>query len=573
MDNQQNNTDNQSMLPVGTVLRKIYRIDKYLSSGGFGNTYVGFNTQFEERIAIKEFFMRGVSARDDDQTSVSISDVDNSSSFFEQKEKFKKEAKRIRKFKNDHIVGVYDFFEENGTAYYVMEYVDGESLRDRIDRTGAPISEQEVWKMLPQILDALRAMHNAGLWHLDLKPGNIMVTKTGDVKLIDFGASKQINQQGGAAGGTAIAYTSGFAPREQMERSAEKFGPWTDIYALGATVYALLTGKCPPMPTEIDDDESEDKHNAFASLGDAGKPMKDLVVWMMQTNRKCRPQSIDEIIGKYEDKLGIAPAPSAGQVNTNSNQVNMKETISSNSEETRIDVAIKNTKSGGSEETIIEIKKSDNKPQTSESSNTNSGGNENNTKKYLIYIVLAVILCAGGIVYYVMQGSNTDATAATDEAEKEKVSTRDYQFVVNIDTLSDEAIRKLNGFGLEIFEGNRYEGNFKNGVLHGKGVCVYSNGNKYSGDWVEGERTGQGEFVWAEAKNPGEDQRYVGEFNNGQFHGKGTLYIVGGEYYEGMFKNNEFDGEGTYYKSDKTYVKGIWKDGNLVTKKDEGTWK
>ena len=142
------------------------------------------------------------------------------------------------------------------------------------------------------------------------------------------------------------------------------------------------------MPTEIDDDESEDKHNVFALLNDTSKPMKDLVVWMMQTNRKCRPQSVDEIIGKYEEKLGMKQTPVVNQVKTNSNN-NMKDNASFNDEETRIDVAIKNTRNGVSEETIIEVKKSDNKPQVPETPNASSNG-DSNTKKYLIYIIALI---------------------------------------------------------------------------------------------------------------------------------------------------------------------------------------
>ena len=284
------------MLKVGTILRGTYRIDSYLSSGGFGNTYVATNVEFDERVAIKEFFMKGVTQRDDNQTTVSVSNLENTNSFQEQKEKFKKEARRIRQLHNPHIVNVHDLFEENGTAYYVMDYVDGENLAERLKKTGRPMTESEVRLILPQILDALKAVHDAGIWHLDLKPANIMLEKGGNVKLIDFGASKQLNvQKGGATTSTAISYTNGYAPREQMEQNYDKFGPWTDIYALGATLYNLLTNKRPPLPTDIDDDISEDKHEALPFPEGVGG-LKFLVLQMMKTNRLQRPQSIDAIM-------------------------------------------------------------------------------------------------------------------------------------------------------------------------------------------------------------------------------------------------------------------------------------
>lgn len=233
----QQEINNQTLLRIGTILRGIYRIDSYLSSGGFGNTYVATNIEFEERVAIKEFFMKGVTQREDNQTTVSVSNSENKDSFLAQREKFKKEARRIRQLHNAHIVNVHDLFEENGTAYYVMDYVGGENLSERLKQTNRPMTESEVKLILPQILDALKTIHDGGIWHLDLKPANIMLEKGGNVKLIDFGASKQMDaQKGGATTSTAISYTNGYAPREQMEQNYDKFGPWTDIYALGATL-------------------------------------------------------------------------------------------------------------------------------------------------------------------------------------------------------------------------------------------------------------------------------------------------------------------------------------------------
>ena len=290
-----NNIVQDSMLSMGSILRGIYRIDSYLSSGGFGNTYIATNVEFDEVVAIKEFFMRGITQRDANNTTVSVSNIENKSLFYEQLQKFKKEARRLRKLKNEHIVSVHDLFEENGTAYYVMDYIDGENLAEKLKRQLMPLSETEVMGYLPQILDALSCVHNEGLWHLDLKPANIMVDRAGNITLIDFGASKQRSTMGGATTSTAVSYTNGFAPREQMEQNLEKFGPWTDFYALGATLYNLLTNKKPPLPSDIDDDRSTDKHLALP-MPFFSDEMKKLILWLMKTDRIERPQNIHVLI-------------------------------------------------------------------------------------------------------------------------------------------------------------------------------------------------------------------------------------------------------------------------------------
>ena len=282
----------QHLQPNTTLQGGKYRIDRVLGQGGFGNTYMGFNTEFEETVAIKEFFMKGVTERDETTRSVSVSNAENVAQFEEQREKFKKEARRLRKLKNAHIVKVHDLFEENGTAYYVMDFIDGESTAERLKRTGVPFSETEVRSILQQVLEALKEVHQNEIWHLDLKPGNIMLDKQGTAYLIDFGASKQIRSNGSMTTSTALCYTPGYAPNEQIGQMYDRFGPWTDIYALGATVYNLLTNKKPPMAIDIEEDEED----AFSFPSSTSEDMKKLVVWMMQPKRKARPQKVEEII-------------------------------------------------------------------------------------------------------------------------------------------------------------------------------------------------------------------------------------------------------------------------------------
>ena len=283
----------KSMLKTGTVLNGTYQIDGYLSSGGFGNTYKASHTKLGTTWAIKEFFLNGVSERENNSCNVKVSNLDKQNEFNQQRDKFYKEAQRLHQLKNPHIIKVHDLFDDNNTSYYVMDYIDGMNLKEYLEEIKKPLSEEKTINILDQVLDALEAAHGADITHMDLKPANIMIDKKGTVTLIDFGASKQFTKNG-VLSQTAITYTPGYAPIEQTCHSYNKLGPWTDFYALGATLFNLLTNTLPPMPDDIMDDHSSDKHLALKMPG-VSKKVRSLVVWCMDHDRSRRPQSVKEI--------------------------------------------------------------------------------------------------------------------------------------------------------------------------------------------------------------------------------------------------------------------------------------
>lgn len=287
--------DANSMLQKGALLHNnTYRIDNYLSSGGFGNTYRATNIEFNEVVAIKELFLKGICQRNTDST-VSVSNSTNSQLFDQQLVIFKREAQRLRqlnKSSNRHIIKVHDLFEENGTAYYVMDYIDGKSLESLLEDNGKPFNTEWLKKnILPQILDALDVLHHYNLWHLDIKPSNIMLDNNDNATLIDFGTSKQIEPYNTYGLTSVTALTPGYAAIELQENNKKKIGPWTDLYSLGATLYNLATGKNPPKISDINDNGI----NAFLLLPDDDSNFKKLVAWMMQIHVDKRPQSVTEI--------------------------------------------------------------------------------------------------------------------------------------------------------------------------------------------------------------------------------------------------------------------------------------
>lgn len=232
-------------LPAGTVLNGRYLLGRTLGQGGFGITYLGFDLNTGIKAAIKEYMPDGMATRSNGNTQVSVYSQINSDDFQYGINKFLEEAKILAKFSsNPYIVSVYSFFLENGTAYFVMEYVDGMTLKDYLIAKGRVLSYQETVGIMTPVMLALDAVHKEKLLHRDISPDNIFITKAGMVKLLDFGAARY--NMGEHSKSLSVILKPGYAPEEQY-RSHGNQGPWTDIYALGATFYLCLTGVIPPV--------------------------------------------------------------------------------------------------------------------------------------------------------------------------------------------------------------------------------------------------------------------------------------------------------------------------------------
>lgn len=400
--------ESNSLLKVGTLLNHDkYRIERYLASGGFGNTYEGVNVTLGKKCAIKEFFLKGIAIREDQTSKVHVAITDNKRAFNSQKEKFTKEAHRLSRLDNNHIVKVFDLFEENGTVYYVMDYIEGESLRDVQKRTGRPFSEQEVLSILSQMLDALNTIHQHGLLHMDIKPANIMIDQSGKCTLIDFGASKQSAASDGATTSSTMAYTPGYAPVEQIGGSSDRWGPWTDFYALGATLYNLLTNENPGNL-----DIEEDGEAAFKFPPAVSSSTRLLIQWLMSPKRTKRPQNVREIRNYLKEKKtnaeetlivegGYNPIPE--KVADFTKYVAEVEATAidetSHGEETPIESDGKNTIYGSvaSENDNDVIDKSDD----SSRNNIDKGKKKKKNRRKMDVFVLLSILLIAGIVFLV----------------------------------------------------------------------------------------------------------------------------------------------------------------------------
>lgn len=269
-----------------------YKILRHISSGGFGNTYEGVHTMMDTRVAIKEFFPKMFCNRDENTSHITVASQSNRDLVEKLREKFTEEAKAIFRMNHPNIVKVHDIFEENGTAYYVMDYIEGESLSEIVKQRVA-LSEAEALGYIRQVTEALKYVHSLNRLHLDIKPGNIMIDKNGIAILIDFGASKHYDMESGENTSTLMGVnTKGYAPVEQSTQSFTKFSPATDIYALGATLYKLLTGITPPDAQMLLAKE-ETLSPLPASLSAS---TRNAVLKAMTLIRADRPQTIDAFL-------------------------------------------------------------------------------------------------------------------------------------------------------------------------------------------------------------------------------------------------------------------------------------
>lgn len=540
-------------LPVGsTLMQGKYRIVAVLGQGGFGITYKGEHTMLGTTVAIKEFFMKGACERDENSTHVTTSQS-NSELASRFRTKFLKEAKTLAALKHPNIIRVFDVFEDNGTAYYVMDYIEGNNLSDIVEGKGR-LSEPLALKYIRQVANALNYLHQKKLLHLDVKPANILLDKnTGNAILIDFGVSKQYDQDGQQTSTTPPAISKGYSPVEQYAQGSnvKTFSPATDIYSLAATLYKLVTGNTPPESNLLlNEDEQLPPYPSNVS-----EVTRNAIAECLQT-RKKRPQSISEFLQLLDSEpISNIDTPEEEDTILKSQYKKSQEVLT----------------------TPIKTKK------------------DNLNTVFIIGAVIAFVVifnkCGGS-------SSNDSSDEDLDSVVYEPVdttavawddSTASYEDIYTDDTDNDVSyVSPKNQSNDEITKGSenyeggsKFVGTFKNGVRL-KGTYTWANGNRFEGDFKDGKLS-QGTLYYADGErfsgnfNSNEERtygvyyytngdRYEGNFNsNGLKHGSGTYYWKDGDKYEGSWENDKQNGYGVHYNADgSVWFKGQWNNGDPV---------
>lgn len=489
-------------LKLGSELQNgKYRIIRVLGQGGFGITYLAENTFFDKLVAIKEFFPKDFCGRD--YTShLTLGTQNNAETVAKLKARFLKEAKNIAKLDHQGIIKIHDIFEENNTAYYVMDYIEGENLNEMVKRDG-PLSETKAVEYIRKVGDALDYIHSRNMTHFDVKPANIMVRRSDDQPiLIDFGLSKQYDAHGDATSTLMQGVSHGYSPIELYNPgSLSSFSPQTDVYSLAATLYFLLTGNVPPSASDM----LENGLSMPSSISDINS---SAIFNAMSVSRAKRPQNILSFLGE----LSIH-----GQKHNS-----YQEPIAAIDEDT----VFINPEHEQSESEIY---------SKSDQDFVQLSDNKSKTEKYVIVgIMICILTFIGFALFYKSTPANDSTNMTSNSYSNIKQTTK------NLSWNSPLGFASYTG---EINDNNEPDGKGVATILDGqyKG-CIYD------GEFVDGNMEGYAEYTQSNGDT------FKGSFSNNKY-GYGTYNIKStGEYFTGYFDNNGQPSEGRWYDKNGRYL-------------------
>lgn len=541
--------ENMGALPIGTVLQDRYILGKSLGKGGFGITYLAFDKAGAQKVAVKEYFPDSLSYRAPGTSTISSYTGDKADYFTSGAEKFYGEAKILSRFNgNEHIINVLDFFYANNTAYYVMEYIDGIDLKKYIAMKGGRLPYTEAIDVMIPVMYALIIVHSLDILHRDISPDNIYLTKNGDIKLLDFGAARQVYAE--QSNSLSVILKQGYTPVEQY-RKRGNHGPWSDIYSLGATVYYALTGIVPEE--SINRLENDD----LKMPSELGVPVpldfEMILRKMMAVKPEDRYQSVIELKEAMRN-LGAITASKPGPVSKRITKKDEKKkpvgkiilAITAGMLGMFIILAVISSVIYGTKDvtdkpyTLITAAFRVDCKYTGKWSNDAPNGE-------------GVLTVLEAVPNYWEQGVKLTGTFADGLLQGEGTQED-----------PDGSIYK-GGFknGLRsgqgtytIANGEKYIGEYKNHYLNGKGTAVYTDGSVYEGDFAGGYCSGQGKYKYSDGSV------YEGGFSNDKENGYGTYTSSAGWIYKGDFTDGNFNGNGVLYDTDGSVAyDGQWKDG------------
>ena len=492
---------NHTLAP-GTVLKGkeyTYTIRKVLGQGAFGITYLvstavpGPLGTVDVQMALKEFFSKELDSRNTDGT-VKARTADGIAHRYAQA--FIRESMNLSRMKHPGIVNVLEAFEANGTYYYSMAYLAGGNLDEKVKGKGIP--EEEAVRLIGQIGEALSYMHDRKMMHLDLKPKNIMLKDDGSPVIIDFGLSKQYDDNGEPESSSSIGLgTLGYAPLEQSSESqVRSFRPTLDIYALGATFYKMLAGVTPPSASTVMVDGLPE--NDLKAKGISPKTI-EAVQKAMRPNWKERPQTVSEFLSMLEDDASME----IGVV-----------LMDPEEDETEKEEAV-----------VRETVKTEQEKRVGRS--------------WLWIIPVLCACCAFFLARSVIRKSGNTS---------EQDTLRVVEAILPTEKNEVENYRVLDSAGTLLFV---YSGTMKNGSPDGFGKAVYPDGREYEGGFVKGKRESEkARFVFSDGNV------FEGSFVNDQI-GTGRLTSKQpdsyGTYFDGAFKNDK-PYQGTWYDKNGTII-------------------